>query len=141
MKHFVNLEIFKLGTNKRYETKKNRIKSQLGIKGSTECDDWCEISIATVEPQLSNIYFSHRGCLLSKACINAIVSAIENKTKEEALSILFSFRRMLSLSVVPEDLPENLKLFCKFAKFPSRRECLLLGCNLIIRELNGSLDE
>lgn len=141
MKYFVNLEIFKLGTSKKYETKKSKTRSQFISRGSTDCDDWCEISIATIEPKISNIYISHRGCLLSKSCINAIVSAIEHKTKEEALKILFSFRKMLALSIIPDDLPENLKLFVKFSKFPSRRECLLLGCNLIIKELNGPIDE
>ncbi|GCE63347.1 iron-sulfur cluster assembly scaffold protein [Candidatus Mycoplasma haematohominis] len=131
------LKIFNLGISKKYEKKLPYINVPTRASKTSMCEDWCEISIATVEPVISNIYFSHRGCLLSRACINAILHSIENKTKDEALNILFSFRKMLSTGIASPSLPEELKLFCKFSKFPSRKECLLLGCNLIVEELNS----
>lgn len=39
MKYFVNLEIFKLGTSRRHEAKKSKVKTQMGSRGGTDCDD------------------------------------------------------------------------------------------------------
>lgn len=132
-----NLKIFELGEEKKYNSKKNSLEVIPRSSKTTNCEDWCEISIATVQPVISNIYFSHKGCLLSRACINAILFSIENQTKDKAIEIISSFRRMIKTSIPHERLPDRLKLFAKFAKFPSRRNCLLLGCNLIIEELNS----
>lgn len=138
MRKFINKEIFKFVSLKKYEVK-NQKSCEIPLKNYTNsCEDWCEINIATKEPYIANIYFSHRGCLLSKACINAIISSIEHRTREDALNILFLFMNMLSTSEASPSLPDELKMFQKFSKFSSRKQCMLMGCKAIIKELNES---
>ncbi|OAL10721.1 hypothetical protein A6V39_01500 [Candidatus Mycoplasma haematobovis] len=127
-------EIFKFSKVSRYISKEDK-----PVRISTSaCDDWCSITFSKDSNIVSNLKFSHNGCILSRASINVLMEEIENKTVEEANAILKGFKNMILGKQIPKVLSEKLLEFKKFSKYSSRHACLLLGCDLMLKILNES---
>lgn len=125
-------EIFNLGKNKKFDFSGSLNNFSSKSRKNRDCDDEFRLSIASVTPVLDNIKFSHNGCLLSRAAMNALIEVIQGKTAEEAIGILEEFKKFIQGFKIREILPEKLLLFKKFAKFPARHECIFLPCDIIL---------
>lgn len=127
-------EIFRFSKNNKYISNIDQ-PSRINANG---CDDWCSITFSKDQNIVKNLKFSHSGCILSRASINALMEEIENKTLEEANNILKDFRNMILGNQVSRKLSDKLLEFKKFSKYSLRHSCLLLGCNLMLKILNES---
>ncbi|AEG72555.1 NifU-related protein [Mycoplasma haemofelis str. Langford 1] len=129
-------EIFRLFRSNKYLGKGGESSNGVDLIESNGCNDWCNISFSNTG-KIENLKFDHRGCLISRASINALLEAISNKTISEAKAILLNYKSMI-MGDSYEFLSEELLLFKKIAKYSSRRSCLLVGCNFLIKRLDES---
>lgn len=126
-------EIFNLGRSRKFEISNSVFKNFFLKKTKNrDCDDEFCLHISSLKPVLQNIRFSHNGCLLSRAVMNAAIETIQGKSIEEAVSILEDFKKFIKGFRTGEILPERLLIFKKFSKFPSRHDCIFLPCDTIL---------
>ncbi|AEW45063.1 NifU-like protein [Mycoplasma haemocanis str. Illinois] len=128
------LEIFRLFRSDKYLSKEEYNGSDL-VNGNG-CNDWCNINFSNTG-KIENLKFDHRGCIISRASINALLEAISNKTVSEAKEILLNYKSMI-MGGSYESLSDELLLFKRIAKYSSRRSCLLVGCDFLLKRLDES---
>lgn len=135
------MEIFRLSKIKKYEVVGiEKFKEDLTIKTKKkDCDDWFHVTIREINPNIKDIKFSHKGCLLSRSAMNAIIESIEEKTTSEAIDILINFKKMIAGDKFEFDIPERLLIFKRFIKFPSRRHCICIGCDTILKVIKKKI--
>jgi nitrogen fixation NifU-like protein len=96
------------------------------------CGDEIAVDVEVEDGVIKAVAFRGRGCSISQASGSMMTESVIGRTKDEALQLLASFKRMM---MEPEkDLdPElgDLEAFQGVAKFPVRVKCATLAWHVL----------
>lgn len=96
------------------------------------CGDEISVDVSVHDGVIKDVAFRGRGCSISQASASMMTESVTGRTKEEAIELLNSFKRMM-MEPEKELDPElgDLEAFQGVAKFPVRVKCATLAWHVL----------
>jgi nitrogen fixation NifU-like protein len=103
------------------------------------CGDEIEVQLELEGDRIKDIAFKGRGCSISQASGSMMTDAVVGLSKDEALSLLTAFKRLMTdPDVEPAEELGDLEAFQGVAKFPVRVKCATLAWHVLEEGLERS---
>lgn len=100
------------------------------------CADEFQILIEWENDKVTNTKFTGKGCAVSTASLDLLLSAIQNKTKEQIISILDKYKLVIDKGQTDVELGQ-LNIFDTVYKIENRKSCASLGLETIRKIMEG----
>ena len=96
------------------------------------CGDEITVDLDVEGGVIKDVAFKGRGCSISQASGSMMTSAVKGRSKDEALSLLQAFKKMMTdPEVEPVEDLGDLEAFQGVAKFPVRVKCATLAWHVL----------
>lgn len=104
------------------------------------CGDKFKIFLNIDNGIIKKATFHGYGCALSKAATSVLVQLIQGKNIEEARQVCHEYLRAMDRgSLIAQD-PQEFEAFLGVKKFPSRKQCVILGWETVKRYLDNKVE-
>ena len=81
--------------------------------------------------------FTGHGCAISIAATSLLLELLQNKNKQQILTVIEEFRAMLKNEIEPDaNILGKLVVFSGVKRYPSRIKCATLGCHALKLAVN-----
>lgn len=100
------------------------------------CIDHIDIMMLIENDTIQDIRFEAEACAIVISSTSIMIEALMNKTKDEALSILNEYKKMINKEECDEKMVRDLIVYSDIYKQPNRIFCASLSADLIIDILN-----
>ncbi|MGL5591256.1 MAG: iron-sulfur cluster assembly scaffold protein [Mycoplasmoidaceae bacterium] len=104
---------------------------------SESCIDNLTLFLKIENNEIVDCLFNGVGCAVSSAASNIMCNLLINKTKEQALSIIYNYEKMLANEKYDEEMIEELNVFSNIHNQPNRIKCAKISSESIKRILKG----
>ena len=98
-----------------------------GNKNNTSCIDNFDIQIKIENNIIKDIRFDGEACAIATSSMSISISKLIGKTKQEALTIIENYEKMINEEEYDKKLLEELIVYEDIYKQPSRKKCATLG--------------
>ena len=126
LKRELILEHFNNPINKGLLNDSSYIKED---KSNASCIDHFTIELKLEDNIVKDIRFDGEACAIATSSLSIAISKLIGKTKEEALSIIENYNKMIAHEEHDSSVLEELNIYEDISKQPARVNCALLGIN------------
>ncbi|MBQ9013475.1 MAG: SUF system NifU family Fe-S cluster assembly protein [Bacilli bacterium] len=129
LKRELMIEHFNNPVNKGLKNDPSYIKED---KNNSSCIDHFTIELKLNGDVVEDIRFDGEACAIATSSLSIAISKLIGKTKEEAISIIDNYNKMIKGEEFDKNLLEELIIYEDVSKQPARVKCATLGIDGIL---------
>lgn len=129
LKRELMIDHFNNPVNKGLKNDPSYIKED---KNNSSCIDHFTIELKLNGDVVEDIRFDGEACAIATSSLSIAISKLIGKTKEEAISIIDNYNKMINGEEFDKNLLEELIIYEDVSKQPARVKCATLGIDGIL---------
>lgn len=104
------------------------------------CGDHYAVHLRTQGDVIAEARFEGSGCAISKAAASVMTTAVQGRTRDEAVKLFDQFHQLVTTGEANLDPANKLTAFAGVHRFPARVKCALLSWHALKAALeNGTM--